>query len=282
MPSPRRPSSFSGLALLLLCLLQIHAASNECGVDCGPYGKCIFDDRSCGNNCTWNCQCVPGWDGKDCSIQYDRCDDTITGSPDDATECFHGGTCESYVIGDGLDSKGIRCNCQAAVGDAAVFAGLQCEYEAQEICEQGKNWSSYAFCVNGGTCKKIVPPGQPHPLCNCVHGFAGRHCQFAANATPIGELIYVQVQSLSTGGGLSGAGTFFIVVLVLGSLAICVGCCMRKYRRSANAKKRAKETTGDLDLELTDSTAMVDAGAPKDTDGMARDDNVEENERAIT
>jgi hypothetical protein len=180
------------VVVLLLSWIRL-ARTSLCENDCGVFGVCLLDTVSClGNECKWKCICQHGYGGQDCSLQVEHCDDKITHSPLDVDFCYNGGRCETYIADSKTKGKATRCNCQKAVGSAKVYAGHQCEYPSQHSCEDGVEFSNYAFCVNGGTCKKIVPEGSPHPLCECKNGFVGRHCQFLATAVPKEELIYVK------------------------------------------------------------------------------------------
>ena len=219
------------------------AYSPECGVDCGSHGACVLETTACTNNgtyaCKWDCQCQPGWEGNDCSNQLSRCNETITSSPDTATICYNGGTCESYSIAG--QAPGTRCNCQVTVGQQA-FAGHQCEYKAMTSCEQGLSLSNYAFCVNGGTCKKTIRPGQPHPLCDCVTGFSGHYCQFESDVPPTDEILYSQFSNDYGSPSLSGGIKWLVSVLIISSLVIfCVGSVYvvrRRRRLSTNSQMK--------------------------------------------
>lgn len=263
MRSSRRSSTSRILALLLLCLLRANASSSKCSPDCGPNGVCALPQACKGSSCIYKCQCNPGWqddNSSPCSDASDICTDTITYSPNQANTCFHGGKCEYYTTDDEYHHKEIRCNCQAVAGQLAVYAGYQCEYPVTQVCEEGRNFSSYAFCVNNGTCSKIVPPGQPHPLCNCESGYVGRYCEFNnASRVPPNELAYVDtnfgVDTSASNSSLSGGLKFLITAFVLGSLAVVAGFYLRKRRRATRSNNEATKIPGELEFKI-DPPAM--------------------------
>jgi hypothetical protein len=177
---------------------------------CEPFGTCLLDNRSCGNNCLETCKCVPGYGGDDCSIRVTICPDTVDPA-DSVSTCFNGGTCVQKMYNSGnYNQLRWRCDCTQAVGAATAYAGIQCEFPAEESCETGKNQSNYAFCTNGGSCLATVWPGSPHPGCLCQAGkFEGRHCEYKAGTAPSDELSYNRQGSGDS--GVSGVGIFFIV-----------------------------------------------------------------------
>jgi len=118
--------------------------------------------------------------------QTETCSEPLTYSPDNA-DCLNGGICQEIEVGGGV--AGMVCDCQSAVVGSYSTVGHQCEFKAEVSCEAGREFSSYAFCVNGGVCKSLVEPEEPHPLCDCSDGFEGRHCQFAVGTAPQEEPI---------------------------------------------------------------------------------------------
>jgi hypothetical protein len=141
-------------------------------------------------NGQYQCDCDDGFAGRDCSLRQSVCAEALDYSPDNAKVCLNGGVCEAFHMLNG--TAGMRCNCQPAAGELA-YAGPQCEEPTTDVCEEGRTTSEYAFCVNGGTCVRKVPPGEPHPFCHCLDGYEGRHCQYQQGfaAAPMEELIYV-------------------------------------------------------------------------------------------
>jgi hypothetical protein len=224
--------------------------------DCGPYGECLKDTLSCGNNCTERCKCEPNYFGPDCSYQAEVCPNSILGATDDEAEvCFNGGTCYPVTQLAGSSAEVYyQCDCRKAYGDAGkiVYAGHQCEYPAQASCESGVASSLYAFCVNGGTCKATVPPGSPHPGCTCPVGFDGRHCQYAYGTAPAKELEYSPPDSANAGNPLSPAAIFF---LVLFATAFVVGVAVFAWRR-----QRQRDLAHEVEQNLSSMGAPADNG----------------------
>lgn len=248
------------LVALVLVLPSTSRAADDCPNDCGPNGQCLEQTRGCepGVSCTTECECDVGWGGADCDLQMMRCPEALTDSPDNAMFCFNGGTCEEVEVDATVDPDGVGmvCDCEtAAVADLA-YAGHQCEYRAQVSCEEGREFSNYAFCVNEGTCKTMVPPNDPHPLCDCPDEFEGRHCQFKAGTAPAQERIYRPKGGFNEGGWTSMA-VFLLVVLILAALAF-VGVCLLRRRRArladanSHTKPSIRAVTSDLDLDTND------------------------------
>lgn len=289
------------MLLLLLVLLTVApktttlteaaaaSASNKCGVDCGPHGSCLLDTVGCpaGTSCQWDCHCQPGWGGITCAVQIDRCggNATITYAPDGPTVCYHGGLCVTstaprpsvFATSSAAARTDTRCDCQAATGQDQVYAGHQCEYAAEAVCERDRAFSSYAFCVHGGSCREMVAAGAPHPLCACPRGTSGRHCQFASDQAPPDELVYVDTNAVRDGDGtaaVSGASMsrgiwFLLVALLVAFGAFIVGTLhiRRKRRRQwADGTSLEKEATGkDNGVDRTNASAVT--GDDDDDDG---------------
>ena len=249
------------ILLLQFSLLARAADEQDCPNDCGFNGKCVTDTRACEPpNCTTECKCDPGWGGADCDFQRDLClgSQSLTHSPDGATYCFNGGTCKEMAVdvSEDPDGIGLVCDCSTAVVDNFAYAGHQCEYKAQVSCESGRQFSSYAFCVNGGICKGLVVPGDPHPLCNCPDEYEGRHCQFQAGSAP------TQEQILTPSGGINENPFKTITVAwIVGASVIalvfvaCIGIfCLRRRRarlesENSHTKPSARSNNSDLDLD---------------------------------
>jgi hypothetical protein len=148
--------------------------------------------------------------------------------------CFNGGTCreeEEAIMVVGSINPDIpkvgevwRCNCQSAavpsaVASAKIVAGHQCEFVSQRSCEVGNPDSSYAFCVNGGSCLRMTREGQPHKGCLCNSDYEGRHCQYQTGTMPASELAYLKEQGAindKESESLSGVALFFILLLCFG------------------------------------------------------------------
>jgi hypothetical protein len=267
------------LMLLLLLLLMAKDPSAvvraECPPekDCGPYGVCLLDSRSCGDNCQERCKCVPNYYGSDCSLRAETCPDAIVGTQDEARECLNGGTCYlvSELAGNNQEDGGggmgtdtvspvnsyYRCDCRRAYGDAGrvVHAGHQCEYPAEVSCEQGVEQSLYAFCVNGGTCPTTVPSGSPFGGCACPTEYEGRHCQYLYGTAPSEELVYNPPTSAS-GNHFPPVAIFFLVVL---AVAFVGGVAVLAWRRdkSHRMQKDGAQNTQDWN----ESGVVVSSGS---------------------
>jgi hypothetical protein len=256
---------------------------NNCGA---PNGICIADGNK--TDCTvtayescilYRCACVYGYSGNDCSLQYETCTEPITTSPDSAQQCFNGGTCENYRI-DNTDNDnedlqyGTRCNCQSLPNDAIAYAGHQCEYPATQTCVRNANHSTYAFCVNGGTCKKLINFNEEHPLCKCPTGFGGRYCEFKIHINPNGtfdlpddERIYVNkifqgnetvdLAPYTKDEELSGGMKFLIVNLVF-VLCIVPFCYCYWIKKQRSISKASESTPTSMNKESDGTTNTED------------------------
>mmetsp|Transcript_23026 Transcript_23026/g.35528 ORF Transcript_23026/g.35528 Transcript_23026/m.35528 type:complete len:612 (+) Transcript_23026:183-2018(+) len=145
-----------------------------------------------------------------------------TTCPDGNTHCFHHGICLPKDDADeGYDSENItyKCNCTASdVANQNIHMGKSCQYKASQICHaEGLDglpewftppgpgsttptldhppelpfvppvFPGVSFCMNGGTCNKILPAmhngapdqnqQQQHVGCQCQNGWSGAHCQ---------------------------------------------------------------------------------------------------------
>ena len=248
---------------------------NHCDIDCGENGKCkgtnqyipgcipANDSKKCE---IFKCACEYGWLGNDCTIETETCEESITTLPGvEARQCFNGGKCESYEITDPPEMSGemgMRCNCQSLPNDLTAYAGHQCEFPAEQVCVRGATHSTYAFCVNGGTCKDIVEVDEEHPLCDCKSGYGGRYCQYELKfdgnnfeLSPIDEIEYVNlilsgihgnetvVKPYSSNDGLSGGMKFFIVLIVSTLCSIICCQCIRRRRPSTRSSSKSTRTT---------------------------------------
>jgi hypothetical protein len=240
------------------------AEEPDCPNDCGPNGQCITDTRACEpDNCKTQCKCDPGWGGADCDSQLDQCPNSqsLTHSPNEATFCFNGGICKEVPVdvSEDPDGVGMVCDCSTAVVDNYAYVGHQCEHEAQVSCESGRQFSSYAFCVNGGTCKRLVEPGDPHPLCNCPDGFEGRHCQFDAGTAPKQEQILTPTEGFDQNQSKSLANFLIVVVSLIAFVFMAfLGIrCVRRRRAgrecgNSHTKPSVEGISSDLDLDASD------------------------------
>jgi hypothetical protein len=147
------------------------------------------------------------------------CDNAI--GPNGERTCFNGGVClELYDAVTGASTEWI-CDCRKAVGEVAVYAGVQCEFSAETSCLLNASvLSPYTFCTNGGTCKARVKNGEPHPGCSCPAVFGGLHCQYSAWAVPNDELKFeARADSDFSDPSLSKIGVFLVSMLALALVA---------------------------------------------------------------
>lgn len=234
---------------------------NMCGMDCGPHGVCLPNRKyncTTETNCPFNCQCRPPYTGDNCTTIVVSCPEADEPSDTDATECYNGGKCEEYDDENGR--IGIRCNCQSAAGDSSVFTGKQCEYPAKVVCEQDRPFSSYAFCVNGGTCKKTVDPGHPHAGCDCPSGFVGRHCQFREGDPNPDEVHYVNTNKISsTKSDASRTGIIVLIFLLVLFSMLAIGCFyVRRRRKSTTSSGKEDPAAGETtEQEMEDTSDNI-------------------------
>ena len=229
--------------------------SAACPYDCEPFGVCGKEGR---------CECDVGYDGMDCSFPFTLC-------PDSVTACFNGATCKptSNRPNPQTGKLDYMCDCSTAYGISFV-EGTQCEHPQSEVCEidaetsKRKMNSEYAFCTNGGKCKKKVKSGENHGGCICDHtNFEGRHCQYEKGTAPFEELNYVYKQDPQASGGnikKHGGGaaskvvTFFIIIVVGSILGYFTSIMYQNYvaNQVLNDHTRVEATL--RDLKLTPST----------------------------
>ena len=230
--------------IVLLSLLVFVSAECPPNKDCGEFGECILDTKSCGDICEERCKCLPGYVGFDCSYSVEICtDEVIEGS---VQSCYNGGKCVPVEPGEAIfasDETQYRCDCSEAYGLAGsdIHAGHQCEFPAEMSCEKDSDKSVYSFCVNQGVCTKQIAHGEPHPGCICPKDFEGWHCQFKVGTAPAEEYEY-QIPN-SGNGGLSGVAIFFIVAISLVVFALIVFVAVRVKRR-----QRANHSTDPVSM----------------------------------
>jgi hypothetical protein len=63
------------------------------------------------------------------------------------------------------------CDCLTASG--GDFAGLFCEYEAEEYCRYPQETTSSWFCSNQGTCVVAVNNDKSEWRCDCPDDYEG-------------------------------------------------------------------------------------------------------------
>jgi len=62
------------------------------------------------------------------------------------------------------------CDCGTSNGD---FAGLFCEYEAEQYCRFSQEVTSSWFCANRGTCVVAVNAAESDWKCDCPPDYEG-------------------------------------------------------------------------------------------------------------
>ena len=216
-----------------LCLLSlVTAALAECGSRTCIHGTCVDDE----------CKCEPNFSAADCSIPFETCEDA-------QRDCYNGSQCVRNNERDKETGKyKYHCDCTKSFGMSS-FAGLQCEQAATSYCIEGRSSSfpsEYAFCTNGGTCKRMVEHGSPHPGCNCEGDFEGMHCQYRLGEAPEVDLGQPYQSVLGEESDLGGVAVFFIVTILIG-FVLAMGFVIYRKRASGNHKEEQniEEMTAD-------------------------------------
>eukprot|EP00750_Incisomonas_marina_P000180 INCI10162.2.p1 GENE.INCI10162.2~~INCI10162.2.p1 ORF type:complete len:1966 (-),score=295.66 INCI10162.2:62-5959(-) len=93
-------------------------------------------------NTTYNCTCVPGFNGTNCQNDYEQCS---------SNPCLNGGTCTNLL-------NSFQCSCLPG------FNGTTCQND-YEHCSSNP-------CLNGGTCTNMLNSFK----CSCPYGFDGLTC----------------------------------------------------------------------------------------------------------
>lgn len=160
--------------------------SADCSMDCKNGGTCRHGPKRLGggldifagdtahlneevgtSNDFQHCVCPNNFSGTFCEHALDSCGEK-------QHLCVHGGKCVD------LGSEQL-CDCDTAESPLATFfAGSHCEHPVNDICTEidpnsvspssitfGNTvpGSAVAFCVNGGTCKTVVPQNEPYVFC---------------------------------------------------------------------------------------------------------------------
>lgn len=255
-------SSFSAaLALFALTLSASRTYASDlsgpeafeiCPNDCGPNGVCLDGGKGCA--------CHAGFVGADCSFPLLMC-------PDLKMACGNGATCrgtETYHSREGAEKRDpedeiFECNCDEAAAHS-TFEGSQCQHAITDYCDEPFDYTDvytgydsdpdkaatnrYAFCTNGGSCLLRIEPHQPHPGCQCIGGYEGRHCQYSAGTAPEAELALARrdaerqsskTSSKSDNGG-SSAGFVFLMLFVAAGSVGAAGLAFRR-RQAVIAEK---------------------------------------------
>ena len=262
---------------------------------CGPFGTCVPQacpfakkeppepcPRPAGTPSSY-CHCQQGYAGADCSLRVEYCRSL------DATEsavvefqCYNGGTCRRSTEEGQSSSSSWYCDCSTAVGDAGtILAGPHCEYTLWTSCHEDLDQEqrqhgrmpavsvvpTHAYCVNGGTCARLVSPGHAHPGCQfCPPELEGRHCQYALGTAPLAELHHAQ-QLLEQSHrhqqlfkedsiltlGFTGLGVVVVVLVVVGTIGL-VYQHQRRRRRQRQEQQRQHDDDDDEEDPTTTTT----------------------------
>jgi hypothetical protein len=167
-----------------------------------------------------HCACPDGFVGLTCEHKVEMCGDN-------EQYCLHGSTCIE-------DTGGSICDCSKADetighGDQpSLFAGESCQHPANDICVQGAAFPTrpLSFCVNGGTCRDYVSPGEEDPGCDCESGWTGPHCETRN---------YLSSESSeSIEGGVDVLLISLVTALLVVVLLVLITCLLRLGKSSTN------------------------------------------------
>lgn len=84
----------------------------------------------------------------------------------DGQRCEHGSPCAKHPN----DEGSYFCDCSKANGD---YAGIFCEFEAEEYCKLPQEVTSSWFCTNKGTCVVKVEGEEVDWSCDCGVEYEG-------------------------------------------------------------------------------------------------------------
>ena len=176
---------------------------NECSAfqDCSGNGRCTDSIMS------FNCDCNPGYTGRQCQIDIDEC---LLVEP----ECSGHGTC-TYGV------NSFICDCNEG------FTGLMCETNINDCV--GVNCSGHGQCMDGVN----------NFTCHCQSGFTGYLCSVNVYGNKIfslnGKSINVHILEQSSG---SSAGR------IAGWVAVLHGGVTNNSDNSpGNSKTNEEKTT---------------------------------------
>lgn len=245
-----------------------------CAPDCGPFGICLPCSET--DNCVGErCRCDDNYAGDDCSLQVDFCPQSVDVAGSVST-CLNGGRCVAKEIMEnsiGIAEEVWRCDCRYAVGAAAAYAGIQCEFPSTQSCLLGGASSDYAFCVNGGDCVTGIIDGEPHPGCNNCPGFEGRHCQYVKGTAPPEELEAARNSQIEKSNGMRPG--FIVLIVLLGGITL--GLLALFAFRIQDASNSTTDIPTDLQLqEESHKEGISGEGTSETAEGNhSRDDNGE-------
>ena len=92
---------------------------------------------------------------------------------DDLRQCRDGHRCENgSLCQENINQEGsYYCDCESAVG--GLYAGLSCEFKAEEECRFEGGVEAVWFCVNKGTCVVSESKDKLTMRCDCTDEFEG-------------------------------------------------------------------------------------------------------------
>ncbi|KRZ58448.1 Fibropellin-1 [Trichinella nativa] len=151
------------------------------------HGTCKYDLFENGDYVSF-CNCNPGYQGKDCSIDIDECADKVN------YPCLNNGTCfndiGSYHCECSVKFEGEHCEkkidpcrsnpCSNQATCITLSDDLE-EYKCKcrigfegRLCEKKIDYCKNVTCANGGDC---INTDDNNYMCKCKTGFSGRHCE---------------------------------------------------------------------------------------------------------
>eukprot|EP00339_Tiarina_fusa_P011292 CAMPEP_0117001034 /NCGR_PEP_ID=MMETSP0472-20121206/3172_1 /TAXON_ID=693140 ORGANISM="Tiarina fusus, Strain LIS" /NCGR_SAMPLE_ID=MMETSP0472 /ASSEMBLY_ACC=CAM_ASM_000603 /LENGTH=231 /DNA_ID=CAMNT_0004700915 /DNA_START=105 /DNA_END=801 /DNA_ORIENTATION=- len=174
----------------------------------------------------------------------------------DGHRCEYGSTCVEAPNEEGS----FFCDCSTATGD---FAGLFCEYEAENYCRFPQEVTSSWFCTNRGTCVLASGSDSADWRCDCPDNYDGPHCEFIAGALPSdwpGADAVAGGTPKKEEDGLA-VGVTITIVLVVAIVVGLLGYLFVSKRRGDSGKtdqNAPKDHSEALNLEV-DGSVLVEA-----------------------
>ncbi|KRZ80444.1 Fibropellin-1 [Trichinella papuae] len=153
------------------------------------HGTCKYDLFENGDYVSF-CNCNPGFQGNDCSIDIDECADKVN------YPCLNNGTCfndvGSYHCQCSIKFEGVHCEkkvdpCRSnPCQNQATCVDLDNEINAYEcsckpgftgkLCEKKIDFCENVTCYYGGECVNLEGDEVGY-VCKCKVGFSGKHCE---------------------------------------------------------------------------------------------------------